>query len=195
MTPTPASNIVPSSDQERGKASDVNRRGLIQSGLRALALLGTVASQQVNAQAPRPVLLGNRGTITLAGAQALIAEAENVARQIGVPMSIAVVDESGILKAFSRMDGAGPASVDIVQAKAYTAAAFRTSTQALATRTANQPAQVASFTTLPRVTLLPGGVPIMQGGMVIGGIGVGGGTGQQDIEVAEAALAALGVRP
>ena len=55
-------------------------------------------------------------------------------------------------------------------------------------RLQDQPTQIASFTTTPRVTLLPGGLPISVGGVLIGGIGVGGGTGDQDVLVAQAAL-------
>jgi uncharacterized protein GlcG (DUF336 family) len=139
----------------------------------------------------RPVLVAQKGTITIAGANALVAAAVAKALEIGVPMAIAVVDESGLLKAFNRMDGAGPATVDIVQKKAYTAAAFRTPMQALAQRSQDQPAQIASFTTTPRVTLLPGGLPITVDGTVIGGIGVGGGSGEQDVLVAQAALSAV----
>ncbi len=139
----------------------------------------------------RPVVISDRHTITLGGATALVAAAVAKAREIGVNVSVAVVDESGVLKAFARMDRAGPATVDIVPNKAYTAAAFRTPTQALAQRSQDQLTQAVSFANLPRVTLLPGGLPISVGGSVIGGLGVGGGTGDQDVEIAEAALAAV----
>ncbi|HET6965802.1 MAG TPA: heme-binding protein, partial [Acidimicrobiales bacterium] len=57
-------------------------------------------------------------------AHRMIAAAEDKARQLGVPMNIAVLDESGVLKAFSRMDGAPLLSVQIAQDKAYTAVGF-----------------------------------------------------------------------
>jgi len=169
----------------------VNRRNAFARILNAGLALGAAEVAATAQEQWRPVVLMERGTITLAGANALIAAAVAKAREIGVSMSIAVVDESGILKAFTRMDGAGPATADIVPRKAYTAAAFRTSTQALAQRSQDQPTQIASFTTTPRVTLLPGGLPISVGGVVIGGIGAGGGSGDQDVMVAEAALAAV----
>lgn len=165
-----------------------NRRNLFARIFKTSLALG-VAEAAATAQAQSiPYVITQKGSITVAGANALVAVAIGKALEIGVPMSVAVVDESGVLKAFSRMDGAGAAGVDIVQNKAYTAASFRTPTQALAQRSQDQPAQIASFTTTPRVTLLPGGFPISVGGVVIGGIGVGGGSGEQDILVAQTAL-------
>jgi uncharacterized protein GlcG (DUF336 family) len=166
-------------------ASPASRRNLLTRLLGTGLALGAV---EQSATAQSGIIFTQKGSITVAGANRLLTVALATAAEIGVPMSIAVVDESGILKAFNRMDGAGVATVDIVQRKAYTAAAFRTSTQALAQRSQDLPAQIASFTTTPRVTLLPGGLPISVGGVVIGGIGAGGGTSDQDVMVAQAAL-------
>ena len=180
---------------ENPKGSRLNRREALRTGAHAgLAALGVGAvARHAEADDDRsPTISTTRETITFAAARALIAAGVRKAREIGVPMSIAVVDESGVLKGFGRMDGAGPASVEIVQAKAFTAAAFRVPTQVLAERNQNNPAGLASFPNFQRVTLLGGGIPVRNGNVVIGGIGVGGGTVQQDIEVAEAALAALG---
>jgi len=171
-------------DQVSMMVSPSNRRTLLSRLFNTGLVLGaaeTIASAQGS-------VVAQKGTITLAGANMLVTVAVAKATEIGVPMSVAIVDESGVLKAFNRMDGAGTAGVDIVQNKAYTAASFRTPTQALAQRLQDQPTQIASFTTTPRVTLLPGGLPISVGGVVIGGIGVGGGTGEQDVLVAQAAL-------
>ena len=107
-------------------------------------VLGAVES---SATAQSSIIFTQKGSISIAGANLLVTVALAKAAEIGVPMSVAVVDESGILKAFSRMDGAGVATVDIVQNKAYTAAAFRSSTQALAQRSQDLPTQIASFTT------------------------------------------------
>jgi len=106
-------------------------------------------------------------------------------------MAICIMDESGVLKAFARMDGNSLASIELVQAKAFTSAAFRTPTHILAERNAADPTRVASLPNFPNVTFLGGGYPISAGGAVVGGIGVGGGSAQQDQEVAEAALAAI----
>lgn len=167
----------------------MNRRRAF-AGFAAITGVTATAAEARQPEA-KPILATERGTITVAGATALVAAAIAKAAEIGINVAVAVVDESGILKAFARMDGAGPATVDIVPRKAYTAAAFRTSTQAFAQRNQDQLTQAISFAELPRVTLLPGGVPILSGRTVIGGLGVGGGTGDQDVAIAEAAIAAV----
>src|ERR1035437_7144637 len=71
-----------------------------------------------------------RLSVTTALARTMIEAAEAKAAQMGHPFVIAVVDDSGVLKAFSRMDGAALLSVQIAQDKAYTAAGFGLSTDA-----------------------------------------------------------------
>lgn len=177
---------------DREKRGLVDRRTLLVAGAAsgAAVALGSLPMAAQRAAAEEP-LSADRPSVSLAAAQAMIAAAIARAGEIGVAMAVAVVDESGVLKAFARMDGNSLASVDIVLAKAYTAAAFRAPTHVLAERNQSDPARLASLTSLPRVTLLGGGLPVTQSGVVIGGIGVGGGSPQQDIEVAQAALMAL----
>jgi glc operon protein GlcG len=105
------------------------------------------------------------------------------------PMFLLVVDECGDEKASRRMDRNSPASVTLVPIKARTAVSFRTATADLAARTTD-PARIASFTTAG-FSLLGGGRPITENGLVIGAIGVGGGSPEQDDEVARAALRGL----
>jgi uncharacterized protein GlcG (DUF336 family) len=131
-------------------------------------------------------------TIALETAMALIAAAHAKATDLGVPMAVAVVDEGGLLKAFGRMDGVNSAAtVDIVQMKAYSAASFRTPTHQIAEGVMENGPRAASLANIPRFTLLGGGFPIKDGDVVIGGLGVGGGSPDQDVEVGEAALAAV----
>jgi uncharacterized protein GlcG (DUF336 family) len=131
-------------------------------------------------------------TITLDAATQLIHAAQEKSVEIGVPMAIAIVDAVGLLKAFHRMDSLDRAvTVDLVQRKAYTSASFRAPTHMLAENAAANPAFLASLAAIPNFTLIGGGYPIMDGETVIGGIGAGGGSPEQDMEVAEAALAAL----
>jgi len=163
------------------------RLGSVAAAALAAGALGGTAS----AQSARPEVVVTKQGISLAGAQALVAAAESKARELGVPMAICIMDESGVLKAFARMDGNSLASIELVQAKAFTSAAFRTPTHILAERNAADPTRVASLPNFPNVTFLGGGYPISAGGAVVGGIGVGGGSAQQDQEVAEAALAAI----
>jgi uncharacterized protein GlcG (DUF336 family) len=105
------------------------------------------------------------------------------------PMFILVVDACGDEKASRRMDGNGPASVVLVPIKAHTSRSFRAATADLAARTTD-PARIASFTSAG-FSLLGGGRPIFEHGMLIGAVAAGGGTPEQDDEVAQAALRAL----
>ena len=175
---------------EQGMTS---RRGLLALGgaAGAAAVAGALSRTAEQAQAQTgPV--AQKGTITLEAAMQLVTAAEAKARELGVQIAVAVVDEGGLLRAFGRMTGQNSAATtDIVQNKAYTAAAFRTPTHIFAERNA-EPARLTSFANLPRVTLLGGGYPITRDGATIGGIGVGGGTPEQDQQIAEAALATLG---
>jgi uncharacterized protein GlcG (DUF336 family) len=104
-------------------------------------------------------------------------------------MFILVVDACGDEKASKRMDGNGPASVVLVPIKAHTSRSFRATTAELAARTTD-PARIASFTSAG-FSLLGGGRPIIEHDKLIGAVGVGGGTPEQDDEVARAALRAL----
>jgi uncharacterized protein GlcG (DUF336 family) len=131
-------------------------------------------------------------TVTLAAAEQMIAAAQAKADELGVAVVIAVVDEGGLLKALHRMDGvASPVPLDIGPMKAYSAASFRTPTHQLAENNLENPARMASLPNVPRVTLLAGGFPIMDGEVVVGGIGISGATPDQDMQIGAAALAAL----
>ena len=124
----------------------------------------------------------------LAAAEAAAAALPNASGALGVPMNIVVVDVCGDVKASSRQDGNGRASLGLTPPKAQTALAFRTSTSALAARTTDPVRQQAFFAA--GFSLLGGGVPITNAaGDVIGAIGVGGGSPEQDEQVALAGLA------
>jgi uncharacterized protein GlcG (DUF336 family) len=154
---------------------------------------GAALAHPAAAQDATPAMGGASTTVqTIAAATAarLIGASIEKANDIGVPMAIAIVDHSGLLKAFHRMDGLDRAvTVGLVQDKAYTAASFRTPTSQLGENAAGNPVFLASLTAIPNFTLIGGGYPITDGDVVIGGIGVGGGSPEQDMEVAEAALA------
>ena len=111
----------------------------------------------------------------------IIRRAVRRAEEIGVPMSIAVVDNGGHLIALERMDGAGFASAEIAWGKAWTAAAFRSSTALLADRFNAAPAFSAAVSTAThgRFTPRQGGLPLDSGGAV----GASGGTSEQDKDV------------
>lgn len=106
-------------------------------------------------------------------------------------MSIAVVDASGTLNAFLRMDGAKPMSVESAQRKAYTAATTQFPTKEFYDTFRDGP-EVVLLALMPGATGFGGGHPITNDGIVIGGIGVGGGSAVQDAEIAAKAAAAIG---
>jgi len=124
--------------------------------------------------------------------KALIAAGEAAAKELGVPMVISIVDESGVLKAFSRMDGAALLSVELATDKAYTAVSFGIATHEWFEFVKNDPPLLHGIVKTPRLIVFGGGYPIKIDGEIVGGIGVSGGHYEQDMKVATAALAALG---
>src|SRR5579884_1465188 len=125
-------------------------------------------------------------------AHRIISAAEGKAAEIGTPMVIAVCDESGVLKAFSRMDGAALLSVQIAQDKAYTAIGFGLPTHGWHDFIKDDPPlALGAPSGIDRLVVFGGGYPITIGGKIVGGIGVSGGHYTQDMEVAEAGLAVV----
>jgi glc operon protein GlcG len=112
------------------------------------------------------------------------------AKQIGVNVTAAVVDEGGLLIALSRMDGAPPLSPQLAEAKAVGAAMFLRDGAALAQMAQDRPGFFSAADRLVRVPLVPGlgSLPIKQDGKIIGAIGVSGARPEQDLECAEAGL-------
>ena len=126
-------------------------------------------------------------------AHRMIAAAEAKATEIEVPMVIAVCDESGVLKAFSRMDGAALLSVQIAQDKAYTAAGFGLPSGGWHDFIKDDPPLAAGAVGgIDRLVVFGGGFPITVGDRIVGAIGVSGGHYSQDVEVAQAGLGAVG---
>jgi uncharacterized protein GlcG (DUF336 family) len=124
-----------------------------------------------------------------AEALVLIEGARNKAQEIGVPMCISVVDESGNLIAFERMDGGKVTSITISTDKAYTAAAARKATHDY--NAVNVPGNLAFGIHTEvggRLSSVGGGLPVIVEGDVVGGIGLSSGTPAQDMECAEAGL-------
>jgi uncharacterized protein GlcG (DUF336 family) len=132
-------------------------------------------------------------SITSDLAQRVIAAAEAKAAEMGHPFVIAVVDESGVLKAFSRMDGAALVAVQIAQDKAYTAVGFGLPSDGWYDFIKDDPPlALGAPAGIDRLIVFGGGYPITADGQVIGGIGVSGGHYTQDMEVAKAGLAIAG---
>ena len=125
--------------------------------------------------------------LTNDGAMKILDAAIAKAVEMGVPQCISVVDTGGHLLAFSRMDGAFVLSIDSSLVKAMTAASYGEPTGHLPE---GVDLKLAIATQGKRVNL-PGGLPIVVDGHLVGGIGVGSGAGHEDLEVANAGLAAL----
>ena len=132
-----------------------------------------------------------RQTITEEAAAKLIAAAEKKAQELKRPMVIAVCDESGNLKAFSRMDNAPLLSVQIAQDKAYTSISFGIPTHKWFEFIKGDPPLLAGIVHTPRLVVFGGGYPITVDNQIVGGIGVSGGHYSEDMQCAEAALQAL----
>jgi len=134
----------------------------------------------------------DRASVSTELAKAMIDAAERKAADMGHPFVIAVVDDSGILKAFSRMDGAALLSVQIAQDKAYTAAGFGLSTDAWHDFVKDDaPLAMGAAPGIDRLIVFGGGFPIMIDGNLAGAIGVSGGHYSQDMDVAKAGLAVV----
>jgi uncharacterized protein GlcG (DUF336 family) len=125
--------------------------------------------------------------IGLEAAQALVDRAVEAGRARGFRLAIAVVEPSGELVAFGRMDDVQYGSISIAQQKARSAARVRTATSALEERLA---AGRMAILALDEIMPVAGGVPIVVDGRVVGAIGVSGASSAQDDEVARAAIAA-----
>ncbi|MBZ5762766.1 heme-binding protein [Rhizobium sp. VS19-DR104.2] len=134
-----------------------------------------------------------RETLTLshAGALQAVSAAVDKAVAMGVPQCIHIVDASGETIASLRMDGAKYLSMHTARAKARTAASINAPTGGMAFEFG----AAAGIASQGGVTHLPGGLPIRFAGKLAGAIGIGSGSGDQDFEVARAALAAIGADP
>ena len=182
-----------SADQVAAQALS-RRQALAYGGGLAAAAAGAVATAGPAFADAASSGNGDAGALTLRSvsleqAKAILKAAERQARRLNVAAFVVVVDVCGDVKASSRQDRNSRASLTLAPLKAQTALAFRTPTATLAQRTTD-PVRAQSFLAAG-FTLLGGGLPITDEGQVIGAVGVGGGTPEQDAEIAEAGIAAL----
>jgi len=118
--------------------------------------------------------------------------AESAADDMGLAMAIAVVDNEGLLQYFARMENALPASTEIAVSKAYTAAALRMSTREVGQLALpGNPLYGIQHTHSGKIVLFGGGFPLRLRGRVVGGIGISGGTVEEDEQVASSVLDTL----
>jgi glc operon protein GlcG len=131
--------------------------------------------------------------LTLAMAEKAAKAAQAKAQELGTPMTISVVDDAGRLVLCARGDGTGFFTPETSRAKAVAAAAFRRATKDMGELRQASPAFWGNVASVLEGQALPsiGAVPLLSKGRVIGAIGCGGGTGEQDHLCAEAGAAAL----
>jgi len=123
----------------------------------------------------------------------LVGGAQDRARQIGIRVTVAVVDEGGLLQALARMDGAPPLSSQIAEAKAVGAAVWHRDGASLAQVHQERPGFFNAVAQMVRVPIIPGlgSTLVRRDGVVLGAVGVSGGKPEQDLDCAEAGLKAL----
>ena len=125
----------------------------------------------------------------------MIDAAVSEAKELGVPVTVVTVDESGVLKGLERMDGAPLVSVQTAINKAYAAAAIGMPPDDFYAAIESDGAAVAEFATRPGLALIAGGLPVLTNGRVAGALGVAGAmTGEQDRLIAETALSKVVAR-
>src|SRR5262245_33405880 len=164
--------------------------------LAVLALCLSVRPAPSGEKKPSALVTRGRIQLNLAGAEMIVAESKKKAEELKLKVNIAVVDDGGHLLSFARMDGRRPWSGYTAITKAGTAATFRQETGPLPLKgepdvLLNLSLQNAAASGGGRLTTLKGGVPVVVDGQVIGAVGVGGGTGEQDAEVAKAGIKKL----
>lgn len=133
-------------------------------------------------------------TISLQDAHTIAAAAQAHAEELGLRVTVAVVDEGGLLKALERMDGAPPLSAQIAEAKAQGAAVWHRDGHALAEVANDRPGFVAAVSQMTRLPLIAGAGSIViraADASVRGAVGVSGGLPDEDQACCEAGIAAL----
>lgn len=130
--------------------------------------------------------------VTADAALAGLVEGQQTATNLGIKVTIAIVDRGGTTKAYLRMDGASLASTVLAYRKAHTAVSFQSATDELFQRISKEPSLLASMPVQPDMAILGGGVPLRSGDDILGAIGVSGGQMPQDVLVANAVAALLG---
>uniref|UniRef100_UPI00403F0114 GlcG/HbpS family heme-binding protein n=1 Tax=Niallia sp. XMNu-256 TaxID=3082444 RepID=UPI00403F0114 len=113
----------------------------------------------------------------------------NKAEELRIKINAAIVDEGANLKAFIRMDEAALLSGEIAENKAYTAAAFGKPTHEWYPMIKDDPALLTGIVHTNRLVVFGGGIPLIYDGVIVGGIGVSGGTADEDVQCALAGLA------
>ena len=135
----------------------------------------------------------NQPVISAEAAHKALAATVAHAEQLGITINVAITDSAGVLAGFLRMPGAFLHSIDIAIDKAYTSASFGFPTSAWKEILKDDETLRMGIAARPRCVIFGGGLPIVADGIRIGGIGVSGGSAEQDEECAAAGLRAIGL--
>jgi uncharacterized protein GlcG (DUF336 family) len=144
-------------------------------------------------QSLSPAVSVNQPVISAEAAHTALQAAVDHARELDIAINVAITDSAGVLAGFLRMPGAFLHSVEIAIDKAYTSASFGFPTAAWKDILAGDELLRAGLAERPRLVIFGGGLPIVANGARIGGIGVSGGSAEQDEECARAGLKAIGL--
>jgi len=132
------------------------------------------------------------GTVTLAGARCIRDHALERATALGLSVALVIIDRTGVIKLAETMDNAPAGASEAALMKARGAARYLAPTHLTAEFIKTLPAQLAQHAlSLPDLCAFQGGVPIKVGEQCVGGLGISGGTGAQDVEIALQAAAAI----
>lgn len=115
----------------------------------------------------------------------LCAAAHEKSKQVGIDISFAIYDENGLPRAYRRFGEALVLSITLVPGKAYTSAVTQCKTKDVAECSKEGASLMAIQSNDPKITLVAGGYPLFYNDKIAGGIGVGGGTEEQDCEIAK----------
>lgn len=157
----------------------------------------TAGQESPRAEQNAPLVARELIELQLEGAEQIVRGARAQAERMKLKVNIAVVDRGGHLVAFARMDGARPASGYTAITKATSAATLRQPTGPLPPGSTSPEAllnlsvQNAAAVSGGKFTTLFGGVPVVVEDQVIGAVGVGGATGEQDAEIARGGIQTL----
>lgn len=132
--------------------------------------------------------------LTLKEATNVVEHAQAKARELGIEVTVAVVDHGGLLVALSRMDGAPPLSSQVAEAKAVGAVMLHRDGGSLAELAKDRPGFFGVADRLTRMPIVPGlgSLLIRHGTEVVGAVGVSGGKPEQDLECGQAGVSAAG---
>lgn len=109
-------------------------------------------------------------------------------KELNIDITFAICDEKGILKYFQRFGDVSLLSVSLVPAKAYTSAIMKCETKILPKLIGNDGPLNGIQSIDPKITSVSGGFPLFENGKLVGGIGIGGGVGNQDCIIGEAVI-------